>query len=126
MQLSHNTLFADSIAAELNSINNELHVDDLELAKLKTDLVAKSLEVETIEERIKVQIAFDTTLTNERQREAATVSERRKNDTWVSYTTDLIPKLKEQVTTLDAARNFKYRKYSILLAYLKSANQVIL
>lgn len=124
MQLNHNTLFADSIAVELNSINNELHTQDLELAELKSELVTKSLAVETVEERIKVQVAFDTTLTNERQREAATVSERRKDNTWVNYTTDLIPKLKEQVATLEAARNFKYRKYSILLAYLKTANQI--
>lgn len=119
-ELIPNNTFLDTLTAELNSITAIIHNLDKDIANLRFKLTQKIIEVEIIEDRVKVSVAFDATLSNERQREAAVASLRRKDDTWVTLTTKDIPELKDQVAKVEADRGFHYRKYQTLLTYAKT------
>ena len=116
----NNTAFADSIVAEINNIIEELHQQDAAFVEAKSKLLTRTLELNDIEDRILVEVAFDVSLSNERQREAASASLKRKDDNWVSLTTKVIPELKDQIARLDTERGFKQRKYNTLIAYLRA------
>lgn len=119
-KLQNNTLFIDSIVAELNVLAGEIHNNDIEVNNLRFKLFQHTTELETIESRIRVEVAFDTNLKNEKQRDAATYSLRHQDEGWVALTQTTIPELKHNITKLEADRSFNYRKYQTLLAYVKS------
>jgi septal ring factor EnvC (AmiA/AmiB activator) len=118
--LSKNTTFIDSIAAELNSLADELYDVESEITNFKFKLMNTQLEVNVIEDKIKVEVAFDSTLSNERQREAAAASERRKSNKWVTATDKQIPELKQSIAELEVKKSLIYRKYTTLTSYLKA------
>jgi GTPase involved in cell partitioning and DNA repair len=125
MQLTNlvqNTTFVDSIVSELNSVNQEIVNFDEQIANLKFKLVNKQLELDVIEDRVEVEVSFDSTLKNERQRDAALASQKRKDSKWVSLATVEIPQLKDEVAKQESARAFQYRKYQTLLAYVRALN----
>lgn len=118
--LSKNTTFIDSIAAELNSLADELYDIESEITNFKFKLMNTQLEIGVIEDKIKVEVAFDSTLSNERQREAATASERRKSNKWVTATDKEIPEFKQSIAELEVKKSLIYRKYTTLISYLKA------
>lgn len=120
--LDKNKAFADSVADKLNTLNNELFKVESEINDLRFKLIDIQLDLEIIEDKIRVEVAFDSTLNNERQREAATASEKRKSDKWVTSKDRDIPQLKRQIAVLETQKSYIYRNYQTLLTYLRYLN----
>lgn len=119
MSLTSN-VFTGSIIEELGKINDELLKLDTEVTNHKKQLVEYKLEVAKLENQYKVEVAFDTTLTNERQRDAALLSLKRQSEPLMNYTSRLIPELEEKLSNCENTRSFKYRQYQILMAYINA------
>jgi len=103
--------------SEMSNISEQILVLDKELADLRFTLAEKTIAREVIEGECKVTVAFDNSLSNERQREAALTSTLKRHRNW-SDTKSRIIKIKKDIAHLEADRSVLYRKYESLASYL--------